>query len=337
MAGRVPLRAGGQRPPLIPVAGWSGEWDWTGFLRQDAHPAVANPAAGYVVTANNRQAAGPVGDLISQSWEPPFRAARIRQMIESAAAPLDAAAVHAMQLDVTDALAERYVTIAVQAARRAGREPAARLLADWDRRASRGSAAAALFYVWLEELRARVRESLYEGREGGLPRNALTAVLDSAKLPWLGDSGRAALDSLASAALVAAADRARGRTWGDVHRVESEHALSASPLLGWLLGLDVGPVAADGASTTVNVSQYDGGFPLDATYGPSQRHVVDLGDVDGAGGFILPTGQSGIPFDRHYRDQFRRWLDGGLWLIPLNANRAAATTRHRMVLKPAAQ
>jgi penicillin amidase len=336
MAGRVPVRGAGLNPPLAPVPGWTGEWDWNGYLPPDQHPALANPERGYVVTANNRQVAGDQGDRISQSWEPPFRAARITQMIEQAGAPLDADAVHAMQLDTHDALADRYVRLAIATARAAHDTAAERTLADWDRRADRASTGAALFYAWLEELRARLSAALHGDENGWLPRVAFYALLDSASLPWLATAGGGAFDALAQLALEAAAKTARGHAWGDLHRVASIHALSdALPLLQRLLRLDVGHVAGNGANTTVNVSQYGGRFPLDADYGPSERHVVDLADVDGSGGFILPTGESGIPFDRHYRDQFERWLGGGLWLIPVNPDRAAPRAVHRLVLEPA--
>jgi len=62
---------------------------------------------------------------------------------------------------------------------------------------------------------------------------------------------------------------------------------------------------------------------------------VDLGDLDGGGGFVLPTGQSGIPFSPHYRDQFGRWRSGGLWRVPLDRERARARTVHRLRLVPA--
>jgi acyl-homoserine lactone acylase PvdQ len=61
-----------------------------------------------------------------------------------------------------------------------------------------------------------------------------------------------------------------------------------------------------------------------------------MGNVDGTGGFILSTGQSGLPFDEHYRDQWRRWQDGGLWPIPLDRDRAVAGGVHRLLLVPAA-
>jgi acyl-homoserine lactone acylase PvdQ len=57
--------------------------------------------------------------------------------------------------------------------------------------------------------------------------------------------------------------------------------------------------------------------------------------IDDAGGFILPTGQSGNPLDRHYRDQWPVWLDGGLWRIPLDYGAATARTVHTLRLEPA--
>jgi penicillin amidase len=59
-----------------------------------------------------------------------------------------------------------------------------------------------------------------------------------------------------------------------------------------------------------------------------------MANVDQSGGFILPTGQSGIPVGRHYRSQTARWRDGGLWPIPLRRELADARTVHRLTLVP---
>src|SRR5690606_25423558 len=75
MGGTVPLRGsaemgrlgregGPKPPPVAPVPGWTGEWDWVGTLPLERHPHVFDPPQGYVVTANNRQATGPLGDLV---------------------------------------------------------------------------------------------------------------------------------------------------------------------------------------------------------------------------------------------------------------------------------
>jgi acyl-homoserine lactone acylase PvdQ len=62
--------------------------------------------------------------------------------------------------------------------------------------------------------------------------------------------------------------------------------------------------------------------------------VVDMAAADAGGGFILPAGQSGSPFSRHYRDQFERWRTGGLWRIPLVPGAAQERTIGRTLLRP---
>jgi penicillin amidase len=332
MGGRIPARPEGRLPPTLPVPGWTGEWDWNGYLDFSLHPRAFNPAHGYVVTANNRQAGGAAAQLISGDWEQPYRAARIRDMI-LAGGPFDAADVHRMQMDVYDLMAERYRKVAVAAYSAAGLDSAAALLAAWDLEASADSRTAAIFYAWYDALRRSTRERLL-GDGGTLSRKAMNIVLDSGSLFWR-PTGRAAFDSLASEAAVVGWQVAAGRTWGELHQVVAEHPLAAVELLDRLLQLNLGPAPAGGSPTTVNVSHYGGtSFPVRAAYGPSQRHVVDMADPDGAGGFILPTGQSGIPFSDHYADQWPLWRNGGLWLIPLDRAKAQARTIRRQVLHP---
>ncbi len=334
MGGRIPVRGRGQHPSVRPVPGWTGEHDWTGWLARELHPATRNPQAGFIVTANNRQAAGEAADRIATTWEPSFRAERIRAMILDGSG-LTAEDVHRMQLDVYDALAERYRPIAVRAAQRSGLQSMAGELAAWNLEARRDSHAAALFYTWYESFRSGVRDSLFGVASGYLGHTAFHRLLDLEDLPWQPHNGGDVFDALAERAAMFADSIARGRTWGDLHTVHAAHSLSASPLLRVLLRLDVGNVPGDGAPTTVNVSQHSGlPFPVRASYGPSQRHVVDMANVDGEGGFILPTGQSGLPFDPHYRDQFGAWRNGGLWTVPLDRARAEARIVHRLVLDP---
>lgn len=332
MGGRIPRRKAGVRPPTLPVPGWTGEWEWDGYHPFEDHPSVLNPPSGYVVTANNRQAAGPLGDRISSDWESPFRAERIRTMILETDR-IDAEAVHRMQLDVHDAFADRYLDRAVEAFGAAGLPEAAATLSGWDRRVSADSRAAALFLVWYERIRAGVRRDLYQAETGWLPRDATDEILETRTLAW-GEDGTQRYAAIAERAAAEADSIVGVGVWGDLHRAVQPHVLSASRLLDRLLGLDVGPAPAPGSPTTVNVSHYGGAFPVRATAGASQRHVADLGNIDGAGGFILPTGQSGVPFSPHYRDQFERWLDGGLWPVPLNRDRAVAGGVHHLVLRP---
>lgn len=333
MAGRIPRRGDFKRPPILPVPGWTGEFDWQGFVPFEQHPAVHNPGHGYVVTANNRQAHGRIGDLISNDWDMPFRAARITEMVRSRANH-DASSVHGMQMDVKDLLALKYNKHAVAAARAAGLNDVARLLEGWNSHAVRTSRAAPYFYVWYEQLRRELGRTLY-GQHAYIPRDALNNALDSARILWLGADGGRKLDSLSIAAIAHAHAHVHGKTWGDVHEVVAVHALGEVAAIEKLLDLNVGPAPHQGAPTTVNVAQYiSGTLPIRTSYGPSERHVVDMANVDGAGGFILPTGQSGLPASEHYKDMFERWRSGGLWLIPLDRAAAQARAVHKMTIRP---
>ncbi len=360
MGGRVPLRgstdpARAQAPPLLPVPGWTGEWDWVGWLPFAQHPQVLDPRDGYVVTANNRQDTSAVSRLISTDWDVGWRAYRIREMIRGggARAPgraptgapaqpevtparaYDAATLLAMQLDQHDPRAERYLDRAVAAAEAAGLRDDAAALRAWDADASAGSHAAALFEVWLSRLRALEARSLFGGPGGYLPSALADRTLEQERLPW--DPDPAAYRTLALRAMRAADSVARGKSWGELNRVLIVHPLGAIAPLQRLFHFSIGPAPRGGSAATVNASDFAGGrFPVTTSYGPSQRHVVAMGNIDGAGGFILPSGESGLPFEPHYRDMFASWREGRLWPIPVVAARTRARAVHTLILEPEA-
>ncbi len=350
MAGRVPTRANGEPPPLLPVPGWTGEWDWTGQLPYAEHPRLESPPRGFVVTANNRQTAGPDAETITRFWAPPFRALRITRLLEERIARgelFNADIVHRMQLDVGDEHAARYRDRAVEAAEGAGLANAAQVLADWDLRASADSRGAALYYPWLHSLGAAAAEDLYGSGGGWFPDAALNELLERRRPFWVEEDAGAAYDAMARDAMRSADSIAAGMRWGELQSVRVEHAFGGRKWLDRVFGFDIGGDPRPGTGSTVNASAASGGFPRVVAYGPSQRHVVDLGEtserqgapdsesVPIAGGFILPSGQSGVPFSSHYRDQYPLWRDGGLWALPLERSAVNARSPHILRLEPA--
>ena len=82
VTGRYPIRKNGRG--LCPSPGWTGDYDWQGFLDPVAHPSETNPEQGFIATANHR-IVGPESPLVlSSSWYYPDRIARIYQMIDQA-------------------------------------------------------------------------------------------------------------------------------------------------------------------------------------------------------------------------------------------------------------
>ena len=327
MAGRVPLRAAGG-PSVLPVPGWTGEHDWTGYLPFERHPHMLNPESGFVVTANNRQSRDSISDLISAGlWGDPHRARRIRELVAGGERH-DADAMRRMQLDVRSDFARRHRPAAVEAFRRAGLDSAAAALEGWDLAATARSREAPLFYAWIEAVRADLEERLYgTGEDGYVPLRAVTRLLDG-EIPHPGDPGAAAAPR--------ALEGAEGRTWGEVHRLVLDHPLRDVPLAGWAFGFGRGPLPRAGAHHTVNVAEFAPGRPpYRVRTGPSQRHVSDLAAPDGGGFFVLPGGQSGFPGSSHAWDQLERWREGRLWRLPLE--RAAVEARspsETLILRP---
>ncbi len=79
VTGRYPIRRKGRG--LYPSPGWTGEYDWEGYLDVTRHPSLLNPPEGYVATANNRTIPADSDVILSSSWHFPDRVERIRELI----------------------------------------------------------------------------------------------------------------------------------------------------------------------------------------------------------------------------------------------------------------
>ena len=324
LAGRVPLRKSG-RPPLLPVPGWSGEGDWVGDLPFEDHPHVVNPARGFVVTANNRPTSNPVAALLTdQTWELPYRAARITELLDSLDI-VDAASMQKAQMDVTSFFARKHRMAAAAAFRDAEQVARADSLAAWDGTVTADRREPVYFYAWLELVRFRVARELYGGPPGYFPTSALDRMLETGQV-----SPAITIGVVREAVANAGAFR-----WGDAHLLDLDHPLAPMKVFGRLMGFGRPDIPIGGDPFTVNALAYTGRFPpFGANHGAIQRHVVDLADPDGVGGFILPGGESGFPGSRHAFDQLPLWLEGGLVPIPLTRERAEARTESRFRLVP---
>jgi penicillin amidase len=94
-----------------------------------------------------------------------------------------------------------------------------------------------------------------------------------------------------------------------MHTWTARHPLGGLPLLGSYF--DRGPFGVPGSNTTVGV--FTGHRFVDGSvqvgHGASMRWIADTDDPDRSLA-ILPVGQSGHPFDRHYDDQLEPYLNG---------------------------
>ena len=332
LIGRLPDRPSDGR---LPVAGWNGLNEWRGLLPADANPAVIDPADGLVLNANNRPVSAPSQIGWTGEWDPGFRYAYLKSVLDQRRSA-DVASMSRLQNDYTSLPVQRYRDAIV-----AGRPTTAlgqqvqKIVREWDGSLSLDATGAAIYEDWLVQMcRAvfadKLGETLYKDyADNGRMTFALYQLLASTSSPWfiaLADTSVVGRDALSGAALDAAAkdlaarlgnDLAKWR-WGDLHTVAFEHPLSAVKPLDRVL--TIGPVKRAGDGYSPNNGAYSLTEPFTVRSHASERQIVDLGDLDGSVS-ILPTGQSGQPFSKHWGDQTQLWSSGGTKPMPLSRDR----------------
>jgi penicillin amidase len=69
------------------------------------------------------------------------------------------------------------------------------------------------------------------------------------------------------------------------------------------------------------------------TVGPSMRMIADLSDRNNSV-IVLPMGQSGNPFSKHFKDQTPLWLTGGYHRTVTDSAKICNSNFDLLILKP---
>jgi penicillin amidase len=330
-SGFTPIRANWDG--LLPVPG-DGSHEWQGLMAADLLPALRNPARGWVASANEMNLPDGFPNetrRIGFEWADRSRIDRIEAML-SAKPKLDLLDSMALQTDQTSMLAVRTTAlIDGLAGETADQRAAIALLSRWNGDERIDSAAAALFEVWTQRhLRAAtVAAAVPAAARPAFATPAIGAVVSVLANPGdlLGSDPAAMrrgilLGSLASAwaetAGLLGPDPSRWR-WGDLHLARFAPAAAAIAGPALRRQLVMAPLQVGGSASTPMATSMRGGS-FDVAAGASVRMVLDVGEWDNSV-FINTPGQSGDPFNAHYRDLYPLWAEGRY--APLLFSRAA--------------
>ena len=301
-----------------------------------ALPHLAPSRTTLAYTANDRVYGKGYPYRLTAAFSPPYRAARIAELLGPAATHrLDVATFSRVQADVTS-LPERDLARATVAAIDP-RDPSADVrrvratLAAWDGRFASDSHAG----VYANAIRRSATERLirmhlapelarrYLQSDGGSAFVALMRALRERPRGWVpGDDYPSFLRASVGEAI--GAMRAHGAfdaTWSAVGARTAEHPLSAFGFTGW----NGTPFPGFGDAYSPHVQA-----PANAQ---SFRAVWDVGAWD-AGGMVVPQGESGEPGSAHYRDLARTWLAGTLVPFPFGDAAVKRATRTTLELVP---
>ena len=334
LIGKLPHRAGGC--PDLPKPGWTGDYEWDGYVPWDELPEIENPPGGVIVTANNRIAPDDYPHHITSEYLDGYRAARIEQMLgEREKHSLDD--FERMQMDVFSIPGEQ--TAHRLARLRPSRQRDVRAierLRSWDHRLDPGTIAGTIFQAFTVHFARHVSEAVIgDGESAERWRSkSLLGFIPVTSSPWrfqarlleLWDEADSELiggrdwNALALEALSDALDELEARfggdpagwRWGHVHGLSFPHILGegdslASKAIGRVLSRRV---PAGGGQETVNANGYvPHGGDYTGRWAASYRLLCDTADPDRSRWQHF-TGQSGHPGSPHYDDLLDGWLHG---------------------------
>jgi penicillin amidase len=328
LMGRIPKRRGGC--PDLPKPGWTGEFEWDGWVPYDELPELIDPPEGFIVTANNRVVDSSYPHHITSDWLDGYRAGRIEQLLgESDEHDLDS--FRRMQTDLYSIPGDEVVHRLARLAPGSQREiRAIERLKSWDRRLSPNTVAGTIYQAFILRLgreftRAAIGDRDLAERYLDRADNGFLAHVTS-PWRWLGhllalwgegddDLIGGSWDELALEALRGALDDLEERfgpdpegwRWGHVHALRFPHALgAANPLSERIFNRVLHP---GGAEETVAQIAYDPNDPYEAIWAPSWRMVADPAAPERSRWQAF-TGESGQAGSRHYDDVQPRWAAG---------------------------
>lgn len=330
--GHIPVRASGDGS--MPVPGWSGEFEWTGWVPFADLPQTFDPPDHFIVTANNRPMPSGYPRLIALEYPDPYRAQRITDRL-TGRTRLTADDFRALQADTHSLHAQAMVPLLLPHVKsdRADTRRAVDMLRRWNFEASADSAAEAIFQAWFLRLASTiVGDELgtsidgYRGRFSYITR-FVTALANGHHPAWCNNVSTPVTETCDIALTTAleaglgdltaklGTDMTRWR-WDGVHRAMFPHqGLDAVAPLRWLLSrsmpnggdwstVNVGPVAADALYEQVSI--------------PGYREIIDLSAANDSR-FLDAVGQSGHVLSRFYDDALVDWQTVTLRKMRLNA------------------
>ncbi len=313
-AGRVPIRRDFDSD--VPLDGASGRFEWDGYIPFEQLPSEYNPPGGIVATANQDPFPPGYPYHVGGSYADPYRVNQIRALLE-AKPKLTVSDMLAIQKDVYSAYDLFLAKQAVAAAQKIGTgselvRSAIPVLRKWKGQMEKDQAAPMitelLSNTMRESLASLVLEPPRKRQEHSalLPRLLIIeTLLRSRPAGWVQNND---WDAWVLQKLTAALQDGRRRQgtpiaswhWGRILQWKLAHPVGKQlPFVDRFF--DIGPVAMSGSGTTVKQTT--------ATLGPSERMVVDFGDLDSSVQNLV-AGESGAVASPHYKDQWPAYYVG---------------------------
>lgn len=332
--------------------GATGKNDSIEFLDFSENPMAENPNWNYVYSANN-QPDSIAGMLYPGYYIPEDRAKRIVTLLENNNA-WDKQGFMKMINDVTSSVAPQNITVFSKLLDTTSlsklQQKAIQILQQWDGSNTLDAVAPTIYNKWIY----LYLKNTFEDEMGQelfnkfllthLSKRVIASQIQKDSSLWWDNIKTKERKETRKEILISALTEAVSElenqlgsdintwTWDKVHTVEHNHPIGSINLLRKYF--NVGPFAINGSREVINNLMFD--YNGEAIYkvpgGPSTRRVIDFSDIENSMS-ILPTGQSGVPFSKHYKDQAIMYVKGEFRKMKLNKDEIIKTSTH-LLIKP---
>ncbi len=319
LIGGIPIREKGTG--IFPVPGWTGKYEWNGFIPDDKLPNLLNPPSHFIATANNKIVGDSYPYLILNTWAPPYRYERIVSLLQEKdkLSPED---FKKMQTDVYSIRAENFVRGIVKVqAYNPDVKWVLNKLSGWDYEMKSDSLPALLYEtVRINLIRNTFKDELKELYPDflgtlGYNYNLIDKIIVDPSSHWWDNIDTTQKESRDDIIIKSIEDALReirrelGEnrevwTWGALHKYYFIHPLGRVRFLDKIFNF--GPLPAQGDRDTINNSYFRYQNPYYTIVLSSYRFICDLSDINHALG-MNSTGQSGDPFSKRYEGTIEDW------------------------------
>lgn len=316
------------------------------------NPQSINPPSGFVASANNQPDTTRSGIFFPGYYYPGERWNRIAKTITSRD-DWDTKSIQSLQLETVNEVAvENSKFMISQIDRRQFEENARALddLAAWEGSHEVDLSAPTLYYKWLyHTLRLAMEDELgKDGFEAYLQTfmmiRSTRHFLTHEENKWWDNRSTDPLESrseiISEALNVSLAeltkqfgDNFRDWDWENAVTIEHPHPLGAQKPLDKLFNVRTEAVEANEEAVNKLAFKLNGDGIYNVTSGPAMRIILDFYDVEGSVS-VLPTGNSGNRFSKHYADQKELYAKGKYRPQLMNEETIKEESKNKLVLLP---
>jgi penicillin G amidase len=336
--GKIPIRKKGDS--LLPVPGWTGEYEWEGYIPFNELPKTVNPTEGFISTANNKVINDEYPYHISHNWAQPYRQMRIQEFLSNKD-NLTVEDMQELQMDQMNLQAKEFVPIFLTHLPKnltGQQKEVIKTLENWEYQDHVEMASPLVFHLWMKNIRTMLFQDVISEEMMDLfggQKQAVDELLRRATRgepgPWIQSKGglekvlQTTFESTILEIEKMFGENIRNWKWGSYHQVQFAHPLSSVKPLNYLFNFD-GSLPVGGSSVTVQAASY--GENGTVNHGGSWRFVIDSSDL-AKGYHLVGPGQAGHVLSDWYHNQMDDWANGQYHTTELINPKG-----ERLILKP---